>query len=88
MDLLVAQFYLGLCYRRGRGIAMDKLRGEELVRDAADRGLIRAKINLAWRRILRIYNPIGFVYGLIQLPLVMLEALTIALINPDDERLR
>jgi TPR repeat protein len=88
MDLLVAQFYLGLCYRRGRGVAIDKSRGEELIREAADRGLMRARINLAWRRILRIYNPLGFAYGLIKLPLLILEFLTIAAIDPDDERLR
>lgn len=88
MDLLVARFYLGLCYRRGRGVAIDKSQGEALIREAADRGLMRAKINLAWRRILRIHNPVGFAYGLIKLPLVILEFLTIAAINPDDERLR
>jgi hypothetical protein len=88
MDVLAAQYYLGMCYMRGRGVAIDETRAMERIRDAADRGLIRAKTHLARRKMLRIYNPVGFVYGLIKLPLVIVEGLIITLINPDDERLR
>lgn len=86
--LLVAQFYLGLCHKRGRGTAIDTSRAEELIRNAADRGLIRAKTYFARRLILRIYNPVGFVYGMIRMLLVIVEGLTIKLIDPGDERLR
>jgi len=86
--VLVAQFYLGLCYKRGRGTAIDATRADELIRDAAERGLIRAKTYFARRRILRIYNPVGFVYGLVTMLLVIFEGLTITLIDPKDERLR
>jgi len=86
--VLVAQYYLGLCYKRGRGTEIDTSRAEELIRDAAERGLIRAKTYFARKRILRIYNPFGFAYGLVTMLLVILEGLSITLINPKDERLR
>jgi len=86
--LLIAQFYLGACYQAGRGTAIDTSKADELYRDAADRGLIRAKTFLARRRIRRIYNPVGFVYGMISMFLAIIEGLTIKLIDPADERLR
>jgi TPR repeat protein len=50
-----------MCYMRGRGVAIDETRAMKLIRDAADRGLIRAKTHLARRKMLRIYNPVDFV---------------------------
>jgi uncharacterized protein len=86
--LLIAQFYLGLCYSRGRGVDRDARKADELIRDAAVRGLIRAKTYFARRLILRLYNPFGFLYGLCKMLVVLIEGLTIALLNPDDDRLR
>ena len=86
--LLIAQFYLGACYQCGRGTAINTSKADELFRDAANRGLIRAKTYLARRLIARFYKPVGFLYGMIMMFLAIIEGLTIKLIDPSDERLR
>lgn len=86
--VLVARYFHGICYKYGRGTAVDVPRAEELIRNAAERGLIRAKNYFARKRILRIYNPFGFIYGLFEMLLVIVQGLTIMLIDPHDERLR
>ena len=87
-DLLVARFYLGCCYAYGRGVAKDPVKALEIMRDAAERGHIRAKMYLARQLLLRPWNPLGFAYGLVKLLLASIEGLTMSLIDPYDERVR
>lgn len=88
MDLLVAQFYLGRCYAYGLGIAKDKAKALDLMREAAERGHVRAKMYVARQLLFRPYNPIGFVYGLIKLAGAGVQGLAISLVNPHDDRVR
>lgn len=86
--LLVAQFYLGLCYARGRGVQRNENRALELIQDAAQRGHLGAKAFLARRMLRRPYNLFGFVRGLILLFATIGQVIVLSLRNGDDERLR
>jgi TPR repeat protein len=88
MDLLVAQFYLGRCYAYGLGVDKDDAKALELMRNAAERGHVRAKMYLARRQLFKLYNPIGVVYGLIKFLSAAIEGLVISMVNPHDERVR
>lgn len=86
--ILVAQFYLGLCYVHGRGVPKDRTRALELINDAAERGHFGAKAFLARRLLSRPYNPVGFALGLFKLLSTIIQAIAVGAKNREDERLR
>lgn len=88
MGLLVAQYYLGLCYEFGRGTEKNATKALQIIREAADRGHLGAKAHLSRRLLMRPYNPVGFTYGLITLLVTIVRSARISLKNSNDERIR
>jgi TPR repeat protein len=88
MGLLTAQYRLGLCYAYGRGTARNAEKALEVIREAADRGQVRAKGYIARRLLARPLNPLGFMRGLVLILAALIEILRIGLRNPHDDRVR
>jgi TPR repeat protein len=88
MGMLAGKYRLGQCYARGIGTASDTGKAFEIMRDAAGRGHVGAKIYLARRLLARPVNPLGFLRGLGAMVAALGEALRIAVRDYQDERIR
>lgn len=86
--LLPAQYALGICHARGLGTPRDAEKALEVMREAAERGHVGAKMHVARRLIARPLNPLGFLWGVALMLAAFVEGLYISFRNPADDRFR
>ncbi len=88
LGILPADYQLGLCYEYGNGVSRDRERALEIMRTAAKRGHLGAKIFLARRQLRNPLKPAEFVGGVFLLISASIKSMYLAFHDPHSELLR